>query len=366
MVGGGDDDDATARSTARGRRDVWRQCAATLHEDDALMRDSRDDLVAGVVAGAACTVVGHPFDTVKVLMQRDGARGGGARGGAMMTTRALYASQGARGFYAGVAAPLIGASTETAFNYVAYHRARAYALGARTGEALTASRVERAAASAFAGAFAGATMSAMLTPFELVKCRAQVGYGDGSVLRCASDIVRAHGARGLFRGFSHTLAREVACGAAYFAAWDVAQSFVPRGVDTDSASIALNTPREALAFEAIAAVVCGGASGVVAWSVALPLDNAKTLFQCANPGDAHDAPPMKLLSHIYRANGLRGLYAGARPILARAFPANAAQWLAFEAASRALHDRRRRLAAAADAAADAADAHHPSSPTPLP
>ena len=342
MVGGGDDDDATARSTARGRRDVWRQCAATLHEDDALMRDSRDDLVAGVVAGAACTVVGHPFDTVKVLMQRDGARGGGARGGAMMTTRALYASQGARGFYAGVAAPMIGASTETAFNYVAYHRARAYALGGESSGASSAA--QRASASAFAGAFAGAVMSVILTPFELVKCRSQVGFGNGSVMRCASDIVRAHGVFGLFRGFSHTTIREVACGAAYFCAWDVTQSLVPRtrvGA-FDSASVALDAPREALAFEAMAAVACGGASGVVAWSAALPLDNAKTLFQCSNPGDAHDLPPMKLLAHIYRTKGIAGLYAGARPILARAFPANAAQWLAFEAASRALRDRRQR------------------------
>ena len=308
-----------------------------------MTRDARDDLAAGIAAGATCTIVGHPFDTVKVLMQRRAS--GGAALSALGTSRELYARRGVRGFYAGVAAPMIGASTETAFNYVAYHRARAYALGGESSGASSAT--QRALASAFAGAFAGAAMSVILTPFELVKCRTQVGFGNGSVMRCASDVVRAHGVLGLFRGFSHTTIREVACGAAYFCAWDVTQSLVPRArLGTfDSASVALDAPREALAFEAMAAVACGGASGVVAWSAALPLDNAKTLFQCSNPGDAHDLPPMKLLAHIYRTKGIAGLYAGARPILARAFPANAAQWLAFEAASRALRDRRQRAVA---------------------
>ena len=88
--------------------------------------------------------------------------------------------------------------------------------------------------------------------------------------------------------------------------------------------------------EALAAASCGGAAGVVTWLIVLPLDNAKTIYQCERPGGARDLPPLALLRALVAERGVSGLWRGAAPVVARAFPANAAQWLAWEFASRAL------------------------------
>ena len=58
-------------------------------------RSRADDAVAGVVAGAACVAAGHPFDTVKVFVQKNRGHTTGS------AIAALYRARGARGLYAG-------------------------------------------------------------------------------------------------------------------------------------------------------------------------------------------------------------------------------------------------------------------------
>jgi hypothetical protein len=101
-----------------------------------------------------------------------------------------------------------------------------------------------------------------------------------------------------------------------------------------------STHRAGLFHEALAAASCGGAAGVVTWLAVIPLDNAKTVHQCERPGGPRDLPPLALIRRLITERGFRGLYRGASPVIARAFPANAAQWLAWEFSSRALRSRR--------------------------
>ena len=198
------------------------------------------------------------------------------------------------------------------------------------------------AGGAFAGALAGGLMTPFLTPFELVKCRAQVGDGGGSARAVALDVWRTRGALGLFRGVSHTAAREIPSGAVYFATYEIFRTIFPRargasdvGGDVTRAAFETRDAR-GLLVEALAAASCGGAAGVVTWLIVLPLDNAKTIYQCERPGGARDLPPLALLRALVAERGVSGLWRGAAPVVARAFPANAAQWLAWEFASRAL------------------------------
>jgi len=299
-------------------------------------RSRADDAVAGVVAGAACVAAGHPFDTVKVHAQKNPGRTIGR------AIASICRERGARGLYAGVGAPLVGASLETGANYACFHEAREAALRATSGGGSEA----RLAASAFAGALAGGIMTPFLTPFELVKCRAQVGDGGGSARRVALDVWRTRGASGLFRGVSHTAAREIPSGAVYFATYEIFQAMFPRArgasdVGGDATRVAFETrDADGALVEALAAASCGGAAGVVTWLVVLPLDNVKTIYQCERPGGARDLTPSALLRALVAERGVSGLWRGAAPIVARAFPANAAQWLAWEFASRALRDRR--------------------------
>jgi len=321
-------------------------------------RNAADDLVAGVIAGAACTLAGHPFDSIKVYQQV-------VRTPMTMveaTTRVVRSRGVFGGLYAGVAAPMIGASLETGMNYACYHAVRERALagvGASTSYSVesgaAASMGVRLGASAFAGGAAGALMTTVLTPFELVKCRAQAGRG--GTLAVAAEVYRERGFRGYFRGFTHTLFREIPAGMVYFVSYETLQTlarsaYASRVVVDDNDGDAdddfvvggfSSTDSSSAAFtKAATAITCGGLAGVITWLTILPFDVVKTLHQCAHPGSPHDASPFILLRRVVAERGFGGLYRGAKPLLARAFPANAAQWLAWEYASSALGERRGR------------------------
>lgn len=312
-------------------------------------RNAVDDLVAGVIAGAACTLAGHPFDSIKVYQQF-------MRTPMTMmdaTTRVVRSRGVFGGLYAGVAAPMIGASLETGMNYACYHAVRERALagvGASTSYSVesgaSASMGVRLGASAFAGGVAGALMTTVLTPFELVKCRAQAGRG--GTLAVAAEVYRERGFRGYFRGFTHTLFREVPAGMVYFVSYETLQTlarsaYASRVVNDGDVDGFSSTDSSSAAFtKAATAITCGGLAGVITWLTILPFDVVKTLHQCAHPGSPHDASPFILLRRVVAERGFGGLYRGAKPLLARAFPANAAQWLAWEYASSALGESRRR------------------------
>jgi solute carrier family 25 carnitine/acylcarnitine transporter 20/29 len=321
-------------------------------EGDDFARNAADDLVAGVIAGAACTLAGHPFDSIKVYQQV-------MRTPMTMleaTTRVVRARGVFGGLYAGVAAPMIGASLETGMNYACYHAVRERALAgvdASTSYSVesgaSASMGVRLGASAFAGGVAGALMTTVLTPFELVKCRAQAGRG--GTLAVAAEVYRERGVRGYFRGFTHTLFREVPAGMVYFISYETLQTLARStyasrvvNVDDDVDGFSSADSSSAALTKAATAITCGGLAGVITWLTILPFDVVKTLHQCAHPGSGspHDASPFILLRRVVAERGFGGLYRGAKPLLARAFPANAAQWLAWEYASSALGERRRR------------------------
>lgn len=63
-----------------------------------------------------------------------------------------------------------------------------------------------------------------------------------------------------------------------------------------------------------------------------PLDAAKTRIQTAQPGSQADVGIVAQLQQMWGQGGGRGVYRGLTPTLLRAFPANACQWLAWEAA----------------------------------
>ena len=87
-------------------------------------------------------------------------------------------------------------------------------------------------------------------------------------------------------------------------------------------------------------MACGGTAGSVFWVTMLPVDYAKTRYQIAHPGCPDDVPILRLMTRTYRERGLRGLYAGVGPVLLRAFPTNAVQFLAWEAACQVMGTRR--------------------------
>ncbi|MBA0694484.1 hypothetical protein Goari_004768 [Gossypium aridum] len=71
-------------------------------------------------------------------------------------------------------------------------------------------------------------------------------------------------------------------------------------------------------------ILTGGLDGVAFWSAVLPLDVAKTVIQTATDKSCQ-RNPFQVLNSIYRRTGVRGCYAGLGLTIVRAFPANSAR-----------------------------------------
>jgi hypothetical protein len=80
-----------------------------------------------------------------------------------------------------------------------------------------------------------------------------------------------------------------------------------------------------------ATVAAGGIAGVAMWGTVLPIDSAKTRIQAARPGDKYDVRLLQALKIAWLEGGIKSWWAGLGPTILRAFPANAAQWLVWEA-----------------------------------
>ncbi|KAI3829287.1 hypothetical protein L1987_03406 [Smallanthus sonchifolius] len=288
--------------------------------------------VAGLVSGVSMVIVGHPFDTVKVKLQKHNTEANGFkyRGGFHCTTRILK-TEGVRGLYRGATPSFVGMAIESSLVFGIY---------SQTKQALQRGDYNRKPEPHIiipSAAFAGSIISFVLCPSELVKCRMQVQGTDSVVpayrkysgpLNCVIETVKTEGVKGLFRGGVATLSRESIGNAVFFSTYEYLRHSLHLQLKNSSCD------HKNLVDVGIG-IVSGGLGGIAFWSAVLPLDVAKTIIQ-TTPDKKLSKNPFKILKSIYRRSGLRGCYTGLGPTVSRAFPANAAAIVTYEAAAKLL------------------------------
>ncbi|XP_057479680.1 mitochondrial carnitine/acylcarnitine carrier-like protein [Actinidia eriantha] len=290
------------------------------------MGDVAKDLISGTVGGAAQLIVGHPFDTIKVKLQSQPAPLPGQLpkfSGAMDAVRKTIASEGPRGLYKGMGAPL---ATVAAFNAVLFTvRGQMEALlRSEPGTPLTVNQ------QVVAGAGAGVAVSFLACPTELIKCRlqAQSALADsasasavvkyGGPMDVAKQVLRSEGGvRGLFKGLFPTLAREVPGNAAMFGVYEALKQYLAGGKDTSELG------RSSL-------IVAGGLAGASFWVSVYPTDVVKSVIQVDDYKNPKFSGSVDAFRKILASEGVKGLYKGFGPAMARSVPANAACFLAYE------------------------------------
>ena len=139
----------------------------------------------------------------------------------------------------------------------------------------------------------------------------------GGPIDVAKHVLSEAGARGLFKGLVPTLAREVPGNAAMFGVYEAVKQFIAGGHDTSSLG------RGSL-------ILAGGIAGASFWCFVYPTDVVKSVIQI----DDHKAPKysgsINAFKKILSTEGVKGLYKGFGPAMARSVPANAACFLAYE------------------------------------
>jgi solute carrier family 25 ornithine transporter 2/15 len=162
------------------------------------------------------------------------------------------------------------------------------------------------------GGITGLFTAFVLCPSDVVKSRAQISASVSHNMRSiTSEIIARRGYAGLFTGIGAQLLRDVPFGAAFFGSYEIMCQLFRKHSSMSECNIYF---------------MSGGFAGQIAWLTTMGLDCIKSEIQTAEVPKSIAATA----ADIWRARGLRGFFAGAGVTVLRAFPANAALFLAYE------------------------------------
>ena len=136
-------------------------------------------------------------------------------------------------------------------------------------------------------------------PVEIIKQRRQAQTESRS-LEIVRSTLRSEGVRGLFRGYTTTVAREIPFSLIQFPLWEYLKT-----------RLASWRGRQATALEAS---LCGAVAGGLAAGATTPLDVAKTRIMLARVGSREaEAGMVGVMRIVLEERGVRGLFAGFTP-----------------------------------------------------
>ncbi|KIJ46479.1 hypothetical protein M422DRAFT_250071, partial [Sphaerobolus stellatus SS14] len=211
-----------------------------------------------------------------------------------------------------VVPPLLGVTPIFALSFWAYD------VSQKLIRTITPNRTSQTLSTAelAAAGFLSAVPTTLVTaPVERAKVLLQVqGQGSEKKYKGVIDVIRVlyreGGLPSIFRGSVATIMRDGPGSAAYFAAYEVVKkALTPKGADPSQLNLG-------------AIIVAGGSAGVAMWSIAIPPDVIKSRIQSAPNGTYSGF--LDCARKTIAADGVKALWKGFGPAMARAFPANAA------------------------------------------
>jgi solute carrier family 25 (mitochondrial carnitine/acylcarnitine transporter), member 20/29 len=246
------------------------------------------NVVAGATSGFCLTVVGHPFDLVKVRLQTSKQFTG-----VFDCVKKTFSNEGIRGFYKGVSSPLVSNLFLNSIVFSSFNFMKQF------------QKEQNKKTIFLSGSFAGLVSSIFVSPFERMKILSQVQYSSSynGPLTMAIQVFKENGLKGMFRGLSANISRDMVGRGVYFSTYEYLKS------------------------KNISTFIAGGITGMVTWVVIIPLDTLKSKIQSEKNTQLGMIDNTK---KILKEQSWRGLYRGVTPILLRSFPANAAAFFGYE------------------------------------
>jgi len=289
----------------------------------ALKRNIKD-ILAGTCGGIAVTLVGHPFDTIKVLLQTQSIKNPTYSGVVDCASKTVK-SDGFLGLYKGVQSPLVGQMAFRATLFLSYGVTKDL-LGANPAQPLSYAQ---------AGALAWCLASLAEGPIDFYKSQMQKQLilhkqdpayvpENPSLRACVARSFHLNGVRGPYQGLSATLMRNLPAAALYFGTFENTKLYFARQSGTAP------TFSETL--------TSAGFAGFMYWVMFYPTDVIKSAMMTDHMIKADRKFPTisSTISTLYAEGGLRRFYTGLSPCLIRAVPANAVMLTTVDLAGRKL------------------------------
>eukprot|EP00808_Paulinella_micropora_P002505 g72119.t1 len=284
--------------------------------------DELAEFLAGVSAGLANLVVGHPFDTIKVRLQSQSANGyfKGPWHCLVNTVR----QEGPIALYQGALFPLLGKGLVHSVMFGVYGNALRY-FARKESRPISDVALSSVAVSGLAAGLAG---SIVCTPIDQVKVVMQVQRLRGASatemipggkvyrhsLHCAQDILLRRGIHGFYGQLLPTSVEMGGGAAIYFATYaTLRQAWA-------------DLPRERTPFQVALDFVAGGLAGVAFVTLMFPVETIKhRLMTRQEVGGLK-----KCVQQVWLQEGVHGFFKGYLPALLRTFPTNGATLTAYQ------------------------------------
>jgi solute carrier family 25 (mitochondrial carnitine/acylcarnitine transporter), member 20/29 len=255
------------------------------------------------------------------------------------------------GFYKGVTPPLLTDAIINAIVFGVYGLSLRALVGISSVKANEQRNTEhssntKATPSMWQTYIAGCSVSLpaalVMSPVEMIKSRLQIQSKAGAVYSGVVDCIRKtwthSGIRGIYCGLGATYIRDIPSFGIYFVVYDQSKKLAAKyfsHVDPLTATESVSP---------FVSAIAGGITGTICWASSYPADVVKTRMQVqqlqpsAHHIDGYVAADTArrytgfwdCARSSYRAEGARVFFNGLTPTLVRAFPVNAALFLAYE------------------------------------
>lgn len=277
------------------------------------------DVFAGTCGGIAVTLVGHPFDTVKVRLQtQDFAKP--IYSGALDCAKKTVQWEGLPGLYKGVTSPLAGQMLFRSIMFGAFGQTKTWFATNKDGSV----RAPRYSDFYKAGAVTGGIAAFVEGPIDfyksqiqvqIIRARADPKYKPAytSVFSCVKATLATNGYRGPFQGLGPTLLRNIPANCIYLGSFEVMKD-----------KLALRRGCKKTELPAAYVISAGGLGGIMYWLSIYPIDVIKSAMatDALEPSKRKYPDMATTYKKLMAEGGPSRFYRGFTPCLARAAPAN--------------------------------------------
>jgi len=243
-------------------------------------------LAAGAIAGVIGVCVNFPLDLTKTRLQKQTTA---EYKGILDCLIKVYRVGGVKGWYSGMRANLLGIIPEKAIKLACNDQFREMLRDKKTGKVSLGSEL-------LAGGGAGFCQVVVTTPMEIVKIRGQLT--GASISQCVSEL----GLRGLYKGYTPTLLRDVFFSMIFFPMQAEMKTSWIKDDDRESTKL-------------VKSFTCGITAGGFSAALSTPLDVLKTRIQAGVPGGI-----IKVYQNTVMEEGYRALFKGLTPRIAAIGP----------------------------------------------
>ena len=231
-----------------------------------------------------------------------------------------FRTEGVRGLYRGVSAPLTAVTPLFAMSFWGYDMGQQLIRWTEdTPDDVNLTLAQKC----LAGGLSAIPTTVITAPSERIKCLLQTQAQSATpkykgMMDCALGVYKIGGIRSLYRGTYATLLRDVPGSVAWFGMYEFVKLEMMK-------LQGMHDPSE---LSVSAVLTAGGLAGMACWVVSIPADVLKSRFQTAP--DGMYASLWDVYKKLIKEEGVAGLFTGIRPALIRAFPANAACFFGME------------------------------------